>query len=118
MPSCRCFWPLLGWGLTDVVRSRAGRMMLAAQIAYAPLFLIAATIADLLFYAGCPFRPGETHFLDLRAAADLLARPAVLFQHLRVLAFPEAGAAFFAAGILLLILGATLTLRLLSRVEP
>ncbi|WP_237478099.1 hypothetical protein [Lichenibacterium dinghuense] len=108
-------WPLLAWAVEGARRSSPLRVLLAADLVYALLFLAFATACDAAVYAGCAGTRGGDRYIDVAAAALCWAEPVRLYADLSLLAWPDAAAWLLGAGFASAALGAGLGLSLLRR---
>ena len=102
---------LVGYGLADAMSRPWLRGALSVLLVYAPVFLVGATLLNVLFFAGCaPLLPGRRYFSRADATACLADLPRMR-ANLSVLAAPDLGVVLFLAGSLLLVIGAILAVR-------
>ena len=104
---------LLGYGIAGAFEAPWLRSAMPALLLYPLAFLPAATILNVLFFAGCaPTLPGRQYFA-WSSAAECLADYPRMYGNLAVLAWPGVGITLFVAGWMLALIGVVMAARYL-----
>jgi hypothetical protein len=102
---------LVGYGIAGSADAAWSRRLMAVLIVYPPVFLLGATLLNLLFYTGCaPLIPGRRYFTWDSGVACLADYPRML-DNLDVLALPRIGIVLFVAGWTAMVTGTVMAAR-------
>jgi len=104
---------LVGCGAAEAMRSSWLKGALTALWFYPLIFLLAMTVTNLLYFAGCATKlPGRNYF-SRASAAECLADTPRMIEHLNAIVSPYTGIALFVTGWLIAAIAMTMAARAL-----
>jgi hypothetical protein len=109
--------PLTAAGIVGILSFPRGRVILAAIVGYALIFLLAGIAINALYFSGCGATAGRNYY-DLSSAGTCIGDLHRIQANLSVLSYPMLAAATFAAGWLCYAIGAVLLLRDVRLARP
>ena len=98
---------LFGLGMTEPIRRRSTRWLIAALAGYAGCFVIAGQWAQAALFAGCAIKTADSKYYVFPDRLYCLSHVGDVSAHLSVIGWPTAAFVCFLAGILSLAFGLT-----------